>query len=147
MIMYGSVGLTSGLPIGVFLKFTPSILSDPPLEPDGVLGRVPNALKFVYELLRAIFSFSACMPRIFGGVETLNGGVGGTSPVILTNASMPPHRSLSAVTGVSAKTSRLLGDGGEVSESLLPGVMARPASEEGLGGGGSMKKDLAESWT
>jgi hypothetical protein len=32
----------------------------------------------VYELLRAIFSFSACIPRIFGGVLWVGGGVGGT---------------------------------------------------------------------
>ena len=62
------------------------------------------------------------------------------SPVIRTNASIPAHSSLSAVTGVSVKTSRLLGEGGEVSQSSLEvGRMARPASADGFGRGGMMK--------
>lgn len=67
--------------------------------------------------------------------------------MIRTNASIPAHSNLSAVTGVSVKTSRLLGDGGEVSQSSLEGVgMARPASADGFGRGGMMKVS-AESWT
>ena len=76
IIMYGCVGASSGLPIVGFRKLTPSISSDPPLELDSVRGR--RLAKFVYELLRAIFSFSACIPRIFGGVLWMGGGVGGT---------------------------------------------------------------------
>lgn len=74
--IYGSIATRSGLPMGAFLKLTPSISSDPLLEFDGVRGRI--LLKFVYELLRLIFSFSACIPLIFGGVENVGGGVGGT---------------------------------------------------------------------
>lgn len=144
-MMYGCVGASSGLPIVGLRKFTPSISSDPPLELDSVRGR--RLAKFVYELLRAIFSFSACIPRMFGGVLWVGGGVGGTSPVIRTKASMPAHSSLSAVTGVRVNTSILLGDGGEVSQSSLDGgEMARPASADGFGGGGMMKVS-AESCT
>lgn len=67
MIMYGSVGLICGLPIRDFLKFTPSISFDPVLDADGVRGR--RLEKLVYELLLTMFSFSACIPSIFGGVE------------------------------------------------------------------------------
>lgn len=132
--------------MGVFLKFTPSISSDPLLEFEGVLGRGCKALMFVYELLLAMLSFSACIPRIFGAVGKLGGGVGGISPVIRTNASIPAHSSLRAMTGVSVKTSRLLGDGGEVSESSSLGATARPVSADGFGRGGGMKKESAESW-
>lgn len=69
------------------------------------------------------------------------------SPVIRTNASMPAHSSFSAVTGVSVNTSRLFGDGGEVSQSsLVGGGIARPASADGFGRGGMMKVS-AESCT
>jgi hypothetical protein len=69
------------------------------------------------------------------------------SPVIRTKASMPPHSNLSAVTGVRVNTSRLLGDGGEVSQSSVDGGgMASPASADGFGGGGMMKVS-AESCT
>ena len=69
------------------------------------------------------------------------------SPVIRTNASMPAHSSFSAVTGVSVNTSRLFGDGGEVSQSsLVGGDIARPASADGFGRGGMMKVS-AESCT
>jgi hypothetical protein len=69
------------------------------------------------------------------------------SPVIRTKASIPAHSNLSAVTGVSVNTSRLLGDGGDVSQSSLDGgEMARPTSADGLGRGG-MTKVSAESCT
>jgi hypothetical protein len=84
-MIYGSEGAKFGLPIGVFRKFTPSISSEPPLEFDGVLGRMPA--KLVYELLLLIFSFSACIPRIFGGVEKVGGGVGGTLGTTISNSS------------------------------------------------------------
>jgi hypothetical protein len=61
--------------MGDFLKLTPSISSDPPLEFDNVRKRWRS--KLVKELLLAMFSFSACMPRMFGGVENVGGGVGG----------------------------------------------------------------------
>jgi hypothetical protein len=76
IIMYGCVGRIFGLLIWGFRKLTPSTSSDPPLELDSVRGR--RLAKFVYELLRAMFSFSACMPRMFGGVLWVGGGVGGT---------------------------------------------------------------------
>jgi len=137
--MYGSVGTKAGL--GVFLKHTPSISSEAPLEPDGVLGRMLE--KFVYELLLLIFSFSSCIPRIFGGVEWVGGGVGGISPVILTNASIPPHNNFRAVTGVSVNTSRLFGDGGgELVPSLKAG-MVRPRSAAGSGRGGRMRVNVS----
>jgi hypothetical protein len=75
MIMYGSIGDNAGLSEGDFLKLTPSISSEPPLELDSARKRWRSRL--VNELLLAMFSFSACMPRIFGGVENVGGGVGG----------------------------------------------------------------------
>jgi len=72
---------------------------------------------------------------MLGGVECVGGGVGGTSPVTLTNASMPAHNSFSAVTGPMVNTSRLFGDGGVPGSS--PGTFTEsPASAEGFGGGG-----------
>ena len=69
------------------------------------------------------------------------------SPVIRTNASIPAHSNLSAVTGVSVNTSRLFGDGGEASQSsLVGGGIARPASADGFGRGGMIKVS-AESCT
>src|ERR1700712_4548495 len=97
MIIYGSERARFGPPRAAFLKHTPSMSSDPPLELDGVLGRLFRSARFLYELLLIIFSFSACIPRIFGGVECVGGGVGGMSPVTLTSASIPAHNSLSAV--------------------------------------------------
>lgn len=94
-----------------------------------------------------MFSFSACIPRIFGTVTKVGGGVGGTSPVIRTRASIPAQSSLRAVTGVSVKTSMLFGDGGEASESSPLADMASPLSEEGFGGGGGGRQKVsAESW-
>lgn len=84
-----------------------------------------------------MFSFSACMPRIFGGVWEVGGGVGGTSPVTLTSASIPAHSSFNAVTGEILKTSMLLGEGG-VWDPSLSALIARPVSAEGLGRGGRM---------
>jgi hypothetical protein len=92
-----------------------------------------------------MFSFSAAMPRIFGGVEKVGGGVGGMSPVIRTNASIPAHSNLSAVTGVRVNTSRLFGEGGVVSPLSLEALIARPLSAEGFGRGGNIKVS-AESW-
>ena len=66
------------------------------------------------------------------------------SPVIRTKASTPPHSNLSAVTGPRVKTSRLFGDGGEISHSALPAGTASCGSNDGLGGGGRMKES-AES--
>lgn len=109
--------------------------SDPPLELDGVRGRLCSSAKFLYELLRMIFSFSACIPSIFGGVVKVGGGVGGTSPVTLTNASIPAHNSFNAVTGEILKTSMLLGEGG-VFDPSLSALIERPASADGLGRGG-----------
>ena len=63
------------------------------------------------------------------------GGVGGTSPVILTNASIPPHNSFNAVTGPMVKTSMLFGDGGDPPTSSQV-LIASPVSAEGLGLGG-----------
>ena len=82
-MIYGSVGLISGLLRGVFLKFTPSMPSHSSFM-FGFHGRGRRPAKFVDELLRAMFSFSACIPRIFGTVTKVGGGVGGTSPVIRT---------------------------------------------------------------
>lgn len=75
MMMYGSMGVRAGLSMGDFLKLTPSISSEPTLELDRVRKRWRS--RFVNELLLAMLSFSACMPRIFGGVENVGGGVGG----------------------------------------------------------------------
>jgi len=61
-----------------------------------------------------MFSFSAAMPRMFGGVSIVGGGVGGTSPVILTRASTPAHNNFRAVTGLIVKTSDMLGEEGGV---------------------------------
>jgi hypothetical protein len=69
------------------------------------------------------------------------------SPVIRTNASIPAHSSLRAATEVRVNTSRLFGDGGEVSQSSLDGGgMASLASADGFGRGGMMKES-AESCT
>jgi hypothetical protein len=69
------------------------------------------------------------------------------SPVIRTKASIPAHSSFRAVTGVSVNTSRLFGEGGAASQSSCVGVgTLRPASADGLGGGGMMKVS-AESCT
>lgn len=76
IMMCGSVGASSGLLDGLFLKFTPSISSPPAPELGGARGR--RFMRFLYELLLTIFSFSNCMPRIFGGVSKVGGGVGGT---------------------------------------------------------------------
>lgn len=84
-----------------------------------------------------MFSFSACMPRMFGGVVKVGGGVGGTSPVTLTNASIPAHNSFNAVTGEILKTSILLGEE-RIFDPLLSAVIERPLSAEGLGRGGRM---------
>lgn len=81
-----------------------------------------------------MFSFSSAMPRIFGGVSIVGGGVGGTSPVIFTSASTPAQRSLSAVTGPMVKTSPMFGDEGGVFWSFREA--ARPVSRDGLGLGG-----------
>jgi hypothetical protein len=43
--------------------------------------------------------FSASMPLRYGIVGLLGGGVGGTSPVMLTRASIPALRSLRAACG------------------------------------------------
>lgn len=75
------------------------------------------------------------MPRIFGGVWQVGGGVGGTSPVTLTSASIPAHNNFNAVTGEILKTSMLFGEGG-VSDPLLSALIASPVSAEGLGRGG-----------
>lgn len=76
-------------------------------------------------------------------------GVGCTdSPVIRTRASIPPHNSFRAVTGVRVKTSRLFGDGGgEFVSCLRPGISS-PRSADGSGLGGIMRvNESAESWT
>jgi len=67
MMIYGSVGVICGLPMCGFLKFTPSISFDPVLDPEGVRGR--KLVRSVKDLLFTMFSFSACIPSIFGGVE------------------------------------------------------------------------------
>ena len=145
MMIYGSAGARFGFPRAAFLKLTPSMSSEPPLELDGVLGRLFRSARFLYELLLIIFSFSACIPRIFGGVECVEGGVGGISPVTLTSASMPAHNSFSAVTGPIVNTSRLFGDEG--GEGSSPGTLTEsPASAEGIGRGGRIYvKESAES--
>jgi len=81
-----------------------------------------------------IFSFSSAMPRIFGGVSMVGGGVGGTSPVIFTSASTPAQRSLRAVTGPMVKTSLIFGEEGGV--VWLFREAERPVSRDGLGFGG-----------
>ena len=146
MMMYGSAGTSFRLPKAGLLKLTPSMSSEPPLELDGVRGRLFRSARFLYELLRIMFSFSACIPRIFGGVVCVGGGVGGISPVTLTSASMPAHSSLRAVTGPIVNTSRLFGDAG--GEGSSPGTLTeRPVSAEGFGRGGRMYvKESAESW-
>jgi hypothetical protein len=146
MMMYGSEETRLGFTRAVFLKLTPSISSEPQLELDGVLGRLRRSARFLYELLRIIFSFSACIPRIFGGVECVGGGVGGISPVTRTRASMPAHSSFSAVIGPIVNTSRLFGDEG--GEGSSPGTLTEsPASAEGFGRGGRMYvNESLESW-
>jgi hypothetical protein len=147
-MIWGSVGLISGLRIGLFLKLTPSISSDPALELGGVLDNFASSARFLYELLRMIFSFSACIPLMFGGVVKSRGGVGGTSPVTLTRASIPAHNNFKAVTGPIVKTSRLFGDADLSDRSLGDAFTARPASSEGFGRGGRMYvNESAESWT
>ncbi len=124
--------------------------SEPPLELDGVRGRFSsfcNPARFLYELLLTMFSFSACIPSIFGGVEKVGGGVGGTSPVIFTSASIPAHRSFSAVMGPIVNTSRWLGEGADPSEEPAE-FMVRPLSRDGFGFGGRIYVKLSfESWT
>lgn len=94
-----------------------------------------------------MLSFSACIPRMFGGVEKVGGGVGGTSPVTLTKASIPAQSNLSAVIGPIVNTSMLLGEGGEALRSSMPDGMISPASAEGFGRGGRVyEKESAESW-
>lgn len=78
------------------------------------------------------------MPRIFGGVEWVGGGVGGTSPVTLTKASIPAQSNLRAVIGPIVKTSRLFGDGGKAFGSSFWVSIASPASAEGFGRGGKV---------
>lgn len=81
---------------------------------------------------------------MLGGISWEGGGVGGTSPVIRTNASTPAHSNFRAVIGPIVNTSRLFGElGGECS---LLGDTCRPASAAGLGGEGRMYvKESAES--
>lgn len=67
------------------------------------------------------------------------------SPVIRTSASIPPHSSFRAVTGVRVKTSRLAGEGGVVSLSSFGEGIKRPLSSEGSGFGGRTKAST-ESW-
>jgi hypothetical protein len=85
MMIYGSMGVRAGLAIGAFLKVTPSISCSPGLEFDSIVER--RLARFVYELLFTMFSFSACMPRILGGVENAGGGVGGTLEAIVSKTS------------------------------------------------------------
>ena len=80
MITYGSIGVNAVLSVGDLRKLTPSNSSEPPLELDSVRSRCRSRL--VNELLLAMFSFSACMPRIFGGVEKVGGGVGGILDIL-----------------------------------------------------------------
>lgn len=74
------------------------------------------------------------------------GGVGGTSPVIFTNASMPAQSSFKATTGPIVKTSMLLG---EVDLPSMGDVFKlSPASSEGFGRGGNVYVKVSSlSWT
>jgi len=71
---------------------------------------------------------------MFGSISSASGGVGGTSPVIRTRASMPAQSSFKAVIGVIVNTSKLFGDPGTISSFCA--AIASPASVDGTGAGG-----------
>ena len=77
------------------------------------------------------------MTREMGVFGALTGGVGGTSPVILTSVSTVPHSILSAATELRVKMSMSY-PWGMASESLevVSSVGTIPPSADGSGGGG-----------
>ena len=84
-----------------------------------------------------MLSFSACMPRMFGIVGLVGGGVGGISPVIRTRDSSPAASSFSARDAGSLNKSSPPSRGGGAGD--CDGVAARCGSEEGIGGGGGLE--------
>lgn len=74
-----ALGLLPGVPLGVPLGV---------ILPPAAAAFAASKARFFSELRLTIFSFSACMPLIWGIVGLQGGGVGGMSPVALTKASI-----------------------------------------------------------
>ena len=79
-----------------------------------------------------MLSFSACIPRMFGSWGFFGGGVGGTSPVERTRASINALSRRKASVGGRAKSSAVVGRGESQPRTIGGGVRS------GVRGGGDV---------
>lgn len=100
--------------------------------------------RFFSELDLTMLFFSASIPRMCGIVGLRGGGVGGMSPVMSTNASIPALSSFRAARGETLKISSTWATRrGEVMSLSGLGRYKSFGSAAGLGGGGGVGIELA----
>lgn len=99
-----------------------------------------SLVRLLSECDLTMLSFSACMPRMFGMVGLVGGGVGGMSPVMLTSASTSALSNFSAVRGGILKISSWGMRRGEMTSPSVGLALRSVGSVEGIGGGGGVRR-------